>query len=317
MAATRENQPGALVSVVTPTFNNAAHLEECIESVLAQTHGRWEYVLVDDGSADETVEIAESYAARDDRIRVEAHDGRLGVPGNWNRAMRAISDESAYCKIVHGDDRLFPECLERMVVLAEHEPRVGVVGAYRIDGSTVNLDGLPEDTTVFSGRDICRRTLLGELYVFGSPTSLLIRSDLVRARDPFYPEGSLHADTEVCFELLRDTDFGFVHQVLTFTRRHPDAVTSFAVRMGTYSPSRIEIARRYGPVFLSDADYERRLAAMVAEYTRFLARNPWRLREPEFRAYHGAVLRDLRRKIDPRVVLRGAFRHVRRKLAQG
>jgi glycosyltransferase involved in cell wall biosynthesis len=303
--------------VVTPTYNNAVHLAECIESVLAQTHANWEYVLVDDGSTDQTVELARSYSVEDDRIRVEAHDKRLGVPGNWNRMMGVVSNRSAYCKVVHGDDRLYPECLERMVELAEHEPRVGVVGAYRIDGSRVNLDGLPNDKTVFSGREICRRTLLGELYVFGSPTSLLIRSDLVRARDPFYPEGSLHADTEVCFELLDGTDFGFVHQVLTFTRRHRAAVTSSAMRLGTYRPGRIELVRRYGPLFLSQAEYERRLAVMVADYSRFLARHPARFREPEFRAYHGRVLGELRRTVDRRAVMRGAFRQARRKLARG
>lgn len=305
-----------LVSVVTPTYNNAAHLEECIESVLAQTYERWEYVIVDDASTDRTLEIARSFATKDDRIHVHAHDDRLGVPGNWNRAMRAISGESAYCKVVHGDDRLYPECLEKMVQLSEREPRAGVVGAYRIDGSTVNLDDLPTDSSVFSGADVCRRTLLGELYVFGSPTSLLLRSDLVRARDPFYPEGSLHADTEVCFELLSDSDLGFVHDVLTFTRRHREAVTAYATRLGTYRPGRIELVRRYGPTFLSHAEYERRLAVMVAEYARFLARHPGRLREPEFRAYHAAVLRDLPGTLDARAVLRGAVRHVRHKLAR-
>jgi hypothetical protein len=62
--------------------------------------------------------------------------------------------------------------------------------------------------------ELCRRLLLDELYVFGTATSLLYRSDLVRGRDPFYNEGNLHADMEVCLELLKACDFGFVHQFL-------------------------------------------------------------------------------------------------------
>jgi glycosyltransferase involved in cell wall biosynthesis len=304
-----------LVSVLTPTYNNAAHLEECIESVLAQTYEHWTYVIVDDASTDRTLEIALSFAAKDERIRVEAHPKRLGVPGNWNRAMRTISDESAYCKVLHGDDRLYPQCLEMMVELAAREPSVGVVGAYRIDGLRVNLDGLAPNETVVPGPEISRRTLLGELYVFGSPTSLLLRSDLVRGRDPFYPEGTLHADTEVCFELLRDIDFGFVHQVLTFTRRHSEAVTSYALRVGTYKPETIELIRRYGPVFLSRPDYERALAVAVAEYALFLAHRAASLRDPEFRAYHRDVIRKLRGALDARPVLRGALRQLAKKTA--
>jgi len=305
-----------LVSVVTPTYNNDAFLRECIESVLAQTHKRWEYIVVDDGSTDGTVALARSYAARDERIRVEAHEERLGVPANWNRALREISADSAYCKVVHGDDWLFPDCLERMVALAEREPSVGVVGAYRIDGARVNLDGLPPQTSVVPGAEICRKTLLGDLFVFGSPTSLLVRSDVVRARDPFYPEGSLHADTEVCFEVLRDVDFGFIHQVLTFTRRHPGAVTSYAVRVGTYRPETIDLVRKYGPTFLSQDDYERQLAVAVTEYALFLAGRPGGLRDPEFRAYHRNVVSKLADNLDIGAVARGALRQAR-KMATG
>jgi glycosyltransferase involved in cell wall biosynthesis len=304
-----------LVSVVTPTYDNARYLRECIESVLAQTHDRWELLIVDDASTDATVQLARAYSARDERIRVQAHEERLGVPGNWNRAMREISAESSYCKVVHGDDWLFPDCLERMVALVEREPSVGVVGAYRIDGARVNLDGLPPQTSVVPGAEICRKTLLGDLFVFGSPTSLLFRSDVARARDPFYPEGSLHADTEVCFEVLRDVDFGFVHQVLTFTRRHSEAVTSYALRVGTYKPETIELIRRYGPVFLSRPDYERALAVAVAEYALFLAHRAASLRDPEFRAYHRDVIRKLRGALDARPVLRGALRQLAKKTA--
>lgn len=300
---------------MTPTYNNARYLRECIESVLAQTHDRWELLIVDDASTDATVQLARAYSARDDRIRVDTHAERFGVPGNWNRAMREISPESSYCKVIHGDDWIFPECLERMVALAEEEPSVGIVGAYRIDGLRVNLDGLAPNKTVVPGPEICRRTLLGELYVFGSPTSLLLRSDLVRGRDSFYPEGTLHADTEVCFELLRDVDFGFVHQVLTFTRRHSEAVTSYALRVGTYQPETIELVRRYGPVFLSRPDYERALAVAVAEYALFLARRAASLRDPEFRAYHRGVIRKLRGALDARPVLRGALRQLAKKTA--
>ena len=58
------------VSVVTPFYNTAEYLAECIESVLRQDHANFEYLLADNCSTDGSLEIAERYAAQDARIRV-------------------------------------------------------------------------------------------------------------------------------------------------------------------------------------------------------------------------------------------------------
>ena len=54
---------------------------------------------------------------------------------------------------------------------------------------------------------------------------MLYRAEVVRARDPFFCERSLHEDTEACYEILRDWDFGFVHQVLSYWRTQPGSIT--------------------------------------------------------------------------------------------
>jgi cellulose synthase/poly-beta-1,6-N-acetylglucosamine synthase-like glycosyltransferase len=59
----------SLVSVVTPFHNTVGYLEQCIKSVLSQSHGAFEYLLCDNCSTDGSTEIAERYAARDSRIR--------------------------------------------------------------------------------------------------------------------------------------------------------------------------------------------------------------------------------------------------------
>ena len=82
MARSAGASGGALVSVVTPVYNGAAYLGECIDSVLAQTHANWEYAIVDNCSTDETAEIARRYAAQDSRIRLVANDRFLEImPG--------------------------------------------------------------------------------------------------------------------------------------------------------------------------------------------------------------------------------------------
>ena len=106
-------------------------------------------------------------------------------------AFRQISADSKYCKMVLADDWMFPECLERMVAVMEEHPSVGIVGAYGLQEQWVLWTGLPYPSNVVSGREICRQRLLGGPYVFGSPTSVLFRSDLVRSRDPFYNESNV------------------------------------------------------------------------------------------------------------------------------
>src|SRR5262245_49195446 len=99
------------VSVVTPFYNTADYIAECIESVLGQTHRRFEYLLVDNHSTDGSADIARRYAARDERIRVIRNTEFLAQVPNYNNALLHISADSRYCKVVQADDALFPRCL--------------------------------------------------------------------------------------------------------------------------------------------------------------------------------------------------------------
>jgi glycosyltransferase involved in cell wall biosynthesis len=299
-----------LVSVVTPVYNTEKYLAECIESVLAQTYPTWEYIIVNNCSTDRSRAIAQQYAAQDQRIRLVNNAQLLKQMPNWNHAMRQISPESRYCKVVHADDWLFPDCLTQMVALAEAHPSVGLVGAYRLDEDQVNLDGLPYPSTVTSGQVICRQALLGGPYVFGSPTSLLIRADLVREREEFYNESNIHADKEVCFEILNQHDFGFVHQVLTFTRRHNEATTSHLKRFKTTRTGNLYALLKYGPVYLTPAEYRQRLAHALDRYYTFLGQCVFELREKEFWKYQQSELAKLGLALSWWRVGRAAFWHL-------
>ncbi len=275
------------VSIVTPVYNGAKYLAECIESVLHQTYSHWEYVIVNNCSKDATLEIAQSYARKDPRIRVHNNGEFLPVIQNWNHAMRQISPHSKYCKVVHADDWLFPECLEKMVQLAEENPSVAIVGAYALRGDKVWLDGLPYPSTVVPGRELCRRTLMkwGH-YVFGSPTSILMLADDVRKQHAFYNELNFHADWEVCYELLKNRDFGFIHQVLTYTRQHAESGTAFATRYNTLHPGALTIFLRYGLYYLSDDEYRYYLRTRLRPYYRDLAKGVFQFRGKDFWRYH-------------------------------
>jgi glycosyltransferase involved in cell wall biosynthesis len=281
-----------LVSVVTPMYNEEANLAECIESVLAQTYQNWEYIIVDNCSTDRSLEIARRYAEADPRIRVASNQEFLRAVPNHNAALQQISPASKYSKIVFADDWIFPECLERMVAVAEAHPSVGVVGAYGLQGGMVVWTGLSYPSTVVSGQEICRRLFLEGLYVFGTATSLLFRSDLVRSRECFYNEANVHSDMETCIALLANCDFGFVHQVLTFTRVRENSRITMSRDINTLGASNLHHLVTYARHFLSPEEFEDRLNRSQVEYYRYLAGSLLRGRDKNFWEYHKKTLRD-------------------------
>jgi len=294
MALVTDKSAQPLVSVVTPVYNGAEFLSECIESVLAQTYQNWEYTIVDNCSTDGTAEIARRYAAKDSRIRLHQNTEFLRAIPNHNNAFRQISPESNYCKVVFGDDWIFPECLEQMVAIAEENPTVGLVSAFALEGNKVAWTGLPYPSRLVSGREICRLHFLDHIYVFGSATTVLYRADLVRTRDPFFNENNIHADTEVCFDLMRNADFGFVHQVLSCTRVREQSLTAMSNSLQTPYSGTLYALSAYGRDYLSKEEFEACWSEHLAGYYDFLAKSMIKgRRDKKFWDFHKSKLNEL------------------------
>ena len=281
-----------LVSFVTPFYNTREFLAECVESVLHQTYQNWEYILVDNCSTDGSSEVAETYVSRfPGKIRMVRTESFLSQVQNYNFALSCISPSSKYCKLVQADDWLFPDCVSSMVAVAEAHPSVGIVGAYGLAGEFVESDGLPYPSNEVLGRDVCRLYFMKNSYVFGTPTSVLLRSDLIRSRAPFYDER--HApfeDVHVCFFLLKTWNFGFVHQVLTYSRRDNESILSRIGKFGFMRFCRLAIVVAHGKDYLSDDEYDRCLRDAEHEYFLFLGRSVLGSRSEEFWEFHRSRL---------------------------
>jgi glycosyltransferase involved in cell wall biosynthesis len=281
------------VTVITPFYNTEDYLAECIESVLRQTYDNWEYVLVDNCSTDKSAEIAAHYVKHHPkRLRLEHNAAFLSQVRNYNQALRFISPSSKYCKVVQADDLLFPQCLELMVDAAERDSSIGVVGAYSIEGRTVQFGGLPYPSPVVTGRAVCRLFFLEGYYVFGSPTQLLLRSDLVMARTPFYDEFYVpFEDAAAIFELLAHCSFGFVHQVLTFSRRDDASVMKSLLALDCPYAFGLLMLRGFGCEYLEPGEYRERLQSMERCYAKILLDGMVALRGREFCRFHGTMLK--------------------------
>ena len=295
-------QNGPLVSVVTPVYNGAAYLRECIESVLSQTYQNWEYIIVDNASTDGTLGIAEEYRQRDSRIRVYHNETTLPIIASHNRAFGLISEDSTYCKVVSADDWIYPECLEKMVDLAERHPSVGIVGSYQLSGGDgiwyVRNVGLPYSQTVISGREICRAHMLGVLRVLGNPTSVLYRSDLMRNTDRFFPNPTQEADISACLKHLRYADFGFVHQILAHERIHGPRATTASLEMNAYVSAEISDCQEYGEWYLAKQECDARINQLLGRYYAYLSASALKFKKKEFWDYHIKRLHDLGFELD-------------------
>ncbi len=264
---------GPKIMIVTPVYNGAQFLADAIESVLAQTYVNWVYLITDNGSTDGTFAIAERYAARDSRIR-PFRLPHLPIVDNWNRMFGLIDDDAVYVKELHADDFLLPHCLAELVGLMERHPSAGMASSYCLYDAAVSNVGLPLGSELLHGHDVIRSTMLGEYYVFGGPSQVMIRHDAIRALGPaVYDRMLRHPDIDLWYRILARHDFGFVHQVLSCERTHDETQTNtFTAHYSTLALEPLCFLRQYGPRYLDAVAYQRGHRQLLKEYRRRLAR---------------------------------------------
>lgn len=275
------------VGVVTPFYNTQDYLRECIESVLRQTYKNWKYILVDNHSTDGSGEIAREYASRfPDKIRIVQPESFLDQIPNYSFGLAQAATNTKYCKMVQADDWIYPECLERLVAIAESDPEIVITSSYRLKGKQVIGEGIPYTKNVVLGAEICRTQLKTGVFAFGTPTTMLYRSDIINKTNPFYDENSFFDDTDSCYRELRDAKFGFVHQVLSFSRVDDDSIRGRVQDLNPDILDRLLQLSKFGPVYLEAEESRALLREWNSRYYGFFARRLLTGKIREFWKYH-------------------------------
>ena len=106
-----------LVSIITPAYNAAEYIVETIESVLAQTYPKWEMLIVNDCSKDNTVEIVQSYAAKDNRIKLINLKQNSGAAVARNTAIQ--NAKGRYIAFLDSDDIWKKEKLQKQLAFMQ------------------------------------------------------------------------------------------------------------------------------------------------------------------------------------------------------
>jgi len=235
------------VTVCIPAYNNARFLPETIESVLTQSFDRFELLIIDDCSRDDTRELVGAYAGRDNRIVFRDNAANLGMVENWNACLREAQGE--YIKYLFGDDLLAsPDALQKMVTVLDADRTVSLVASARNlideDSAVVGTVSCFAGNTASEGAAIINRCLFTQKNLIGEPSVVMFRkSQAPRGFDTRY---SQFVDLEMWFHLLEQGRFSYLGESLASFRLHAGQQTRKNVRDLVHVEEMITLLEEYG-----------------------------------------------------------------------
>ncbi len=204
-----------------PTYNYGRFLPEAIESVLNQTFGDFELLILNDCSNDNSAEVIAHYAAKDRRIRAHLNSTNLGMVQNCNLGLQLAQGE--YLKFLFSDDTLAARTtLEKFARMLDENPSATLVSCAR---KVVDQDSKP--TTIWAqlgkpgikkGDDIIL-LCLGEMHnLIGEPSAVMFRKrDAGRGFSSRYRQ---IMDQEFWMHLLEKGDLVYTSEPLSTFRSH-------------------------------------------------------------------------------------------------
>lgn len=186
------------VSVIMSVHDDEKYLGESIRSILTQTFKNFEFIIVDDASANDSLEIVKKLAEQDKRIKILTNKKRLGLTKSLNKAIKRA--QGKYIARMDGDDVSLPTRLEKQVEFMEKHPQVAVLGSW---AALIDEDGnkLKVKKTPTSYQQIYKSVMAANPFIH--PTLMFRRS--VLAETGFYDEHFLYAqDYELILRILKD-----------------------------------------------------------------------------------------------------------------
>lgn len=208
-----------MISVIMPAYNADKYIKAAIDSVLAQSHGDFELIIVDDGSTDNTGTIADAYTTTDPRVRV-LHTRNDGVSAARNAGIDASRGE--YITFIDSDDTLHPDTLSAMMTMA---PLADIVCV----GVCKNKRRLGRPTggrtRTISAAEMLERTLRQRQYIYNAgPCGKLYRPQLFASLR--FTLGTAYEDLELVPHLIAAaTTVAIIPQNLYYYRQNPTQFT--------------------------------------------------------------------------------------------
>ena len=214
-----------LISVIVPVYNVAPYLRRCLDTITQQTYTNIEIIIIASTSTDNSVEICEEYAKKDERITL-LHSEPRGLSDARNRGIEASHGE--YLSFIDSDDYIHPDFLSTLYrICSEYDCDIAQCGYIRVDTNYNKIHSQPEkDIETYSGREMCYN------FYYGIPDHLadaVVWNKLYQKKlfsKIRFPFGKIHEDTAVVHQLYYDSEkIGITRQELYFYRNVPTSIT--------------------------------------------------------------------------------------------
>lgn len=233
------------ISVCVPTYNSAEFLQECLDSIIAQTFSQFELLVVDNHSSDHTLEIVEKYASKDSRIKVIKNTQNIGLVGNLNRCIDLAEGE--WIKFVFSDDIIAPTCLEKMLAATElGKPIIYCRRNFIFEAGTLettkeaylaqlSVQNPFSDIIEISAQQYAEVTLknIGRNPI-GEPTSLLLHCGVFKQFGFFNPHMIMSVDIEFFARVAVNTGIVQIPEVLAYVRVHNNTTSADIIANRSY-----------------------------------------------------------------------------------
>ncbi len=201
-----------MVSIVTPSFNQGRFIQETIESVLSQDYSPVEYLVIDGGSTDETLDILKQYGSRFYWVSEKDRGQSNAINKGWNRASGEI------LAWLNSDDIYLPGAIPKAVAFLQDHPEFGAVYG---EGYHIKEDGKIIER--YPTEPFNRQRLAETCYVC-QPT-VFIRKGVLQEIG-FLDEGLRYSmDYDLWFRIARQHDFGYLPEYLACTRFYGETKT--------------------------------------------------------------------------------------------
>ena len=194
-----------LLSIIVPIYNVEQYLDRCIQSILNQTYQNLEIILVDDGATDCSGAIADSYAAKDKRIKV-FHKENGGLSDARNYGLEHVTGD--YILFIDSDDFIVNIMCERLITVASSNNADIVSCNYYIyrgdDDISIHTMSVQDDKRTFTGMDMLRYYLLKtEPFDLNVVWNKIFKLDLFNGVEPVrFPKGRVQEDNFTIFRLF-------------------------------------------------------------------------------------------------------------------
>lgn len=164
------------VTIIVPVYNAEQYLRQAIESVLAQSNGDWEMILVDDGSTDSSNKICKEYQRADNRIKL-IEKANEGPSAARNDALNLAKGE--YLFFLDADDELFENSIEHLLYLSNSYQADIVIGRMLYaEHRPLEMQIEQSDANILDAREYCKRTLYQKPKTDNSVSAKLFRRNI-------------------------------------------------------------------------------------------------------------------------------------------